>query len=114
LGELSLIGKFLEVPEYLLLRRFHRHASSRNNPHETQYDRRAMEWMTEFFKASSFAVALPSWTLMWDHLVTAWSSRLSIAQKLRMSGVVVRACRWHQSYMVQELRNARRATLLRP
>jgi glycosyltransferase involved in cell wall biosynthesis len=113
LGELSLMGKFLEVPEYLLLRRFHRRASSRNNPHATQYDRRATEWMTEFFKGSAFSVALPSWSLMWDHLVTAWSSQLSLAQKLRMSGVVVRACRWHQSYLVEELRNARRIALLR-
>jgi hypothetical protein len=113
LGELSLMGKFVEVPEYLLLRRFHQHASSRNNPHTTRYDRRSMQWMTEFFKASAVSIALPTWSLMGDHLRTVWSSRLFFAQKLRLSGVVARACRWHQSYLVEELRNARRLAFSR-
>ena len=42
LGELSLYGKFVEVPEFLLLRRFHEEASSRNNPHRPDYDRRTV------------------------------------------------------------------------
>jgi glycosyltransferase involved in cell wall biosynthesis len=106
LGELSLMGKFIEIPEYLLLRRIHGGASSQNNPQAARYDGRSVRWMTEFFKGSLLTTCLPSWSLLWDHLRTVWSSQLPFAQKLGLTGVVGRACRWHRTFLIEELRAA--------
>jgi glycosyltransferase involved in cell wall biosynthesis len=112
LGELSLQGKFVEVPEYLLLRRFHEGASSRNNPHSAKYDRRSVEWMTEFFKGSTMSTLLPSWCLLLDHLRTVWASRLPVPRKLELTTSVARAASWHRAYLLAELKSL--GTLLRP
>jgi hypothetical protein len=49
-------------------------------------------------------MCLPSWSLLWDHLITVWSSQLPFTQKLKLTGVVARACRWHQPFWLEELR----------
>jgi glycosyltransferase involved in cell wall biosynthesis len=108
LGELSLQGKFLEVPEHLLYRRIHGGASSQNNPAVAKYDRRSVEWMSEFFKGGTLRTCLPSWALLGDHLITIWSSRLRPMHKAKLTGAVVRAGRWYQRFLLEELQTVGR------
>jgi hypothetical protein len=104
LGELSLQGKFLEVPEHLLYRRIHGGASSQNNPHSAKYDRQSVVWMNEFFKGGTLRTCLPSWALLGDHLITIWSSGLGLVSKVKLTGAVIRAGRWYQQFLREELK----------
>jgi glycosyltransferase involved in cell wall biosynthesis len=113
LGELCLRGKFLEVPEYLLLRRMHRAASSQNHPYRTRADASSAAWTTEFFKGSALTTLLPSWSLLRDHLSSTWTSQLPLVQKLRLSTLIARTCRWNQRVLLEELRTLARALLRR-
>jgi glycosyltransferase involved in cell wall biosynthesis len=104
IGELSLIGKIVEVPDHLLLRRRHAAASNTNNPHTSKYDAAGVAWMTEFFKGSSLQIRLPSWTLLADHSLSVWRSHLSPSDKLKLGGVVIRACGWQRHFLLTELK----------
>lgn len=104
IGELSLIGKILEVPGHMLLRRRHVGASNRNNPHTTQYDAASVEWMAEFFKGPSWQIRLPSWTLLADHAASVWKADIVFGDKIRLSWEVLRACRWQRTFLWSELK----------
>ncbi len=104
IGELSLQGKIVEVPEHLLLRRRHRNASNANNPAAFKYDASSVDWMREFFKGPTWQINLPSWTLLADHLRTIWTSHLRVADKLRLTGVIAHACSWYRFFLLGELK----------
>ena len=108
IGELSLIGKILQVPGHLLMRRRHAGASNTNNPHSTQYNEASIEWMSEFFKGSSWQIKLPSWTLLADHAQSVWASDLPLTDKLKLAATVARACRWQSGFLWSELKAASR------
>lgn len=108
IGELSILGKIVEVPEHLLLRRRHQGASNTNNPHSTQYDEKSVEWMAEFFKGSGWQIKLPSWTLLADHSLTVLRSRLPVTDKIKLGVDVLRACRWQRTFLWSELKAAGR------
>jgi glycosyltransferase involved in cell wall biosynthesis len=107
LGELSLVGKFVEIPEYFLFRRFHPNSSGRNNPYISKYERSSVQWMTEFFKGSTWSTCLPSWTLIWDHAKTIWSSSLPLTEKIGLTTVCARTFHWYKPYFVEELKALR-------
>jgi glycosyltransferase involved in cell wall biosynthesis len=104
IGELCLIGKIVEVPDHLLMRRQHRNASNANNPAVFKYDATSVDWMKEFFKGASWQINLPSWMLLKDHSQTIWTSRLTIGEKLKLMGVIARACSWHRFFLLGELK----------
>ena len=107
LGELSLMGKFIEIPELLHLRRFHQDSSGSNNPFFLDEDHARFDWMLEFFRGSRLPILFPSWALLWDHLLTIWSSQLPLTKKLGLCGTLPRACSWYRRAYLGELSNAR-------
>lgn len=78
LGELSLTGKFFEIPEYLFVRRLHPGASSQNSGR--------VGWLVDFFKVPSWRACLPYWNLHADHFASIVRSELSMGQKLSLAG----------------------------
>lgn len=94
LGELSLLGKFFEIPEYLFLRRLHSGASSQNTTN--------LEWVAEFHKGRGGYVYLPFWHLNVDHFITIMCSGLSINQKLSLVGSLLRHMYWGQRQLLKE------------
>lgn len=106
LAELSLMGKFVELPEYLTWRRLHAASSGRNNPEFAPDRAQAIRWMAEFFKTSKAEVACPTWHLFRDHARVIWNGRLSLRQKLLSFVAVLRAMRWNWKRLVKELRPA--------
>jgi glycosyltransferase involved in cell wall biosynthesis len=108
LAELSLVGQFVEIPEYLLSRRLHGDASSMNNPSTSGYDRKSVLWMAEYFKGSKWRICLPTWSLALDHLVTIWRSGFGPREKMGLMSAVIKAGWWQRRFLAEELGAAAR------
>ena len=96
MAELSLKGKFVEIPQYLFCRRIHPGASSQNTT-------RLIE--TIDFYGDNRRVCLPFWNLNFDHVITVMSSELSVRHKLSLLGIVMRGMWWAHSRLFHELEN---------
>jgi glycosyltransferase involved in cell wall biosynthesis len=103
LGELSLMGKFREIPEYLYLRRIHSASSGMNNPAFAKDRAKAIGWMADFFRGSKSEVSRPTWHLMGDHLRTIRRSHLKLRHKAASIVAVLRAMRWNWRHLLGEL-----------
>jgi glycosyltransferase involved in cell wall biosynthesis len=95
LGELSLSGKFLEIPEYLCMRRLHPETSSRNAAN--------VEWMEDFFKTKSLTLCLPTWRLCFDHFITVIRSGLRIKEKLSLLVAILKSMYWYKARIAREI-----------
>ena len=104
IAELSLQGKFVEIPEFLFARRQHAGTSGRHNPEYAKDRGQAIEWMTEFFKGSKAEVTRPTWNLYRDHFGIVASAALPIRRKFGLMLDVLRAMRWNWNILVRELR----------
>lgn len=80
LGELCLLGRFIEVPDVLFLRRIHPEASSQMKGDE----RRLFKLMT----GRSGRIMLPEWQRVGGHLRTAIRSELRLLDKGSLAGVL--------------------------
>jgi glycosyltransferase involved in cell wall biosynthesis len=96
LAELSLQGKFVEIPEYLFLRRIHSGASSQNTTD--------LNWTTAFFGGSQKDVCFPFWNLNIDYLITVMNSDLGANDKLSLVGLVLRRMWWKHEQLLRELK----------
>jgi glycosyltransferase involved in cell wall biosynthesis len=104
LAELTLYGKFWEVPEFLFFRRLHEDASSRKNLAELQvyYEphRPAGVWMR-------------NWRHLWEHVLAVRRAPLPASEKARLGWVILRMAVGRRAGLVQEVAAAVRAQLLR-
>jgi len=98
LGELSLLGKFYEIPEYLFLRRLHAGASS----HDFSNNERLME----FFQLGSARITLSQWNSNLDHFITIIRSDLSVHNKLSLTIALLRRMYWGRSQLLKALTSA--------
>ena len=98
LAELSLRGKFVEIPEYLFFRRLHPGASSQNTTN--------LRWTAEFHTGNSGRLCLPFSNLSVDYLITIIKSELSVRYKLFLVGSVVRRIWWGHRRLLEELKIA--------
>jgi len=96
LAELSLRGKFVEIPERLFLRRIHPGASSQNLTN--------LEWTMEFQTGNRGRMCLPFWHLNVDHYVTIIKSELGLRYKLSLLGSLLRVMWWQRPRLLQELK----------
>lgn len=94
LAELSLKGKFYEVPEYLFLRRIHARASSQNTD---------LQWQIDFLDpAKKDKVIFPYMQRSWEHFTTVMKSKLPLAQKIGLIRLILRQLRWHKHRLYKE------------
>jgi glycosyltransferase involved in cell wall biosynthesis len=103
LAELSLLGKFIEIPEYMYLRRQHPESSGRNNPEFAKDRTQAITWMADFFKSSRAEVARPTWHLFVDHLKLVGRSQLPLSLKILLVTSLLRFVRWNWMRLMKEL-----------
>jgi glycosyltransferase involved in cell wall biosynthesis len=75
LAELSLLGRFIEIPENLFLHREHKSRSTRANPTWESFS----EW---FDPRNRKRLNLPSWCLLRDYIISAMSGPISWKQHL--------------------------------
>jgi glycosyltransferase involved in cell wall biosynthesis len=97
LGELATIGKFVEVPEPLFLRRVHPAASSQNT-HDVSY-------MVHLWTGSG-QKCLPVWSRSKDEFTTIVRSNLTLAEKLLLGGSLLRAMLGSRRRLLAELKVA--------
>jgi glycosyltransferase involved in cell wall biosynthesis len=94
LGELSLVGKFIEIPDCLFLRRIHTGASSRNSGD--------VEWQVMFYTGRK-GYSMKGLHRYFDHFITILFSQLSIRQKFSLLGSLLRVLNWSKQQISQEL-----------
>jgi hypothetical protein len=99
LGELSLKGTLVELPEHLFFRRFHPAASSQNDD---------PEWQSAFHTGKIGKAQLPQWRVCVDHIRTILTSNLSVGEKVQGLGVMGKRMLHSRHFLLQELRNASR------
>jgi glycosyltransferase involved in cell wall biosynthesis len=96
LAELSLRGKFVEIPEALFFRRVHSGASSQNSDN--------LRWTMKFHTGNEERICLPLWNLNIDHGITITKSNLTLRHKLSLLAVIIRSMCWDRSRLLQELK----------
>lgn len=108
LGELSLLGKFQEIPERLLLRRIHPRSSSQFGNAGATPDK---HWLTKYMKGDGAKLSLPYCSLTLDRLRIIAASRLSARQKVSLLRSLLRQVRWGRDRVWDELLTAGGVTL---
>jgi glycosyltransferase involved in cell wall biosynthesis len=103
LGELSLLGKFYEIPETLFVRRLHPGSSSQHGTSGTNPD---PKWLVHYGKGTHSSVSLPRWGISVDHFRTIMRSQLPFRQKLCLTRSLLRHMRWQRQKLFNELFSA--------
>jgi glycosyltransferase involved in cell wall biosynthesis len=97
LGELSLYGRFAEVPEYLLFRRIHPGAYS----HEVN-----LEKMRDFYtpsKKRGTALVFRSWRHLFEYLRAVIRAPLPFGERLRLFAYILRMMWWRKGDLAAEI-----------
>jgi len=100
LGELSLLGKFYEIPETLFLRRLHPNSTSQHGTSGTNPD---PKWLIRCWTGRDRSVSLPHWSLNIDHFRTITRSQLPFRQKLSVTRSLLRCMRWQREGLLKEV-----------
>jgi glycosyltransferase involved in cell wall biosynthesis len=100
LAELSLYGKFYELPEYLLFRRYH--------PASSSWDRKSTKKQIEWSDPGRMRYRLDTWEAesAFASAVRRCPARLS--EKLTMYNFLAKRCLWKRNELWEELKDAAR------
>ena len=100
MAELTLQGKFIEIPDYLFYRRWHSGASSWEavaNDEEVQ---------KEFWNAGSLDFTIPTWKQRLADFRSVRSTAMSLAEKRKLYSFLLRSMYWQKKVLVRELAQA--------
>ena len=100
LGELSLLGKFYEIPETLFVRRLHPGSTSQHGANGTNPD---PKWLIRCWTGRDRSVSLPHWSLNIDHFRTIMQAQLPFRQKLSVTRSLLRRMRWQREGLLKEV-----------
>jgi glycosyltransferase involved in cell wall biosynthesis len=103
LAELSLLGKFREVPEVLFERRIHPGSTSQHESCGMNPDRK---WLVRWWTGADSRWSPPRWSLRLDQFRTIVGSRLTPRQKLSLTRTLLRHVRWERRNLLRELGEA--------
>jgi glycosyltransferase involved in cell wall biosynthesis len=96
MAELTIHGKFVEIPELLFYRRMHSGASSHDSEDENR--------QAEFWQAKTNPFKMPKLRQNLQLLGSNWSSSVSILEKLRISSYILRRMNWQRSQILAEVK----------
>ena len=113
LAELSLLGRFVEIPELLQQRRIHGGNTGAANPAFSKKRIEQVEWMLRFFGGSRWEVVLPTWCLYVDYLGIVAGSGLGASEKMRLAAEILRVANWNRHYLGSELTTAFRVAVIK-
>ncbi len=103
-AELTLYGKFHEIPEYLFFRRFHETASSAY--------KKDLAMLQEFFDPKTRGrTSMRHWQHLSAHFASVARAPLAVGEKLRLESFVCRTGIWNRDELVRELLGAARQKL---
>jgi glycosyltransferase involved in cell wall biosynthesis len=95
IGELTLYGQFIELPERLFFRRVHRMASSR--------DRSDDAVQTDFWTGGRATFTFPHWKQSLACLRAIRRAPLPIMEKLRLQGHILRRMVWIRNVLFEDV-----------
>ena len=98
LGELTLYGTFVEVPEVLFHRRYEPTSAFRNATLEN--------WQEFFAPATRGTFVMRTWRHQAEYLRADLRSSLSLADKARVAGIIARRCIAVRGELLRELAGA--------
>ncbi len=104
-AELTLYGKFHEVPEYLFSRRMHPQASS--------WDRASAERQRDFWDPSKRRLIMSTWRSIYEYNKAVLRAPIPAAQKYALLRYLIRKAYWAREVMVEELADLLRYGVLR-
>lgn len=99
LAELSLYGKFCEVPKFQFFRRFHEDSSSWKRGNEAHEARR-------FYAANVRKIPFNAWRFHWTYVSAVLRSPLGLIAKAKLVGYLVRQMYWDRQSLCADLRSA--------
>ena len=102
LAELSLFGKFQEIPEFLFFRRFHAGDTSKLSKSGE---------MDEYLKPGGtrrIGMLCVAWHRLLDFTLAVWRAPLSLRQKAKLSLWLLRFSFWQRRVLMSEIRLAMR------
>lgn len=100
MAELTLQGKFIEVPDYLFYRRWHTGASSWETVANDE------EVQKEFWNAGSLDFTLPTWKQRLADFRSVRSTGLRLAEKRELYFFLLRSMYWQKKELLRELAQA--------
>ncbi len=95
IGELSLYGKFYEIPEYLFSRRMHEQASS--------WDRSDEETQKEFWDPSRKKMMFQAWRSAYEYYKAVMRAPISLSEKASLSAYLSKHSFWRKDELLSEL-----------
>ncbi|MEQ8783482.1 MAG: glycosyltransferase [Roseibium album] len=95
IAELTLHGKFVEIPQSLFSRRIHRMASSWN-PSDDEAQRK-------FWSASGKGFVLPTWRTGFSEIASVFKAPISASEKAKICRYIVRRMSWARVDLAHEL-----------
>jgi len=101
LAELSVMGKFVEIPERLYVRRIHA-GSSKGNADDSA-------WLRRYLSGSSKGVRAPYWHLCRDHAGIVARAPIPVTRKMVLLALLARTMASRRSRLLGELAELRRA-----
>lgn len=96
LGELSLLGKLVEVPEVLFHRRLHDGSMSQH--------RSDPEWLVKYW-GRRVSASMPRWARSRDHLSSILHADLPLPRKLGLVMSLLKVMRWQRDGLWDEIRD---------
>ncbi len=105
IAEMSLYGKFYEVPEHLFYRRMHEEASSAMKD--------VKDVMAFFDPKKKEKMFLRHWVHLGAHYRSVWRAPIPLGEKLILSGYLLKEVRWSHREYTGELSDAARRFLRR-
>ena len=105
IAEMSLYGKFFEVPEHLFYRRMHEEASSAMKDNK--------DVMAFFDPKRREKIFLRHWVHLGAHYRSVWRAPLNLGEKLTLSGYLLKQLKWSHEVYSEELSQAARQFLRR-
>ena len=101
LAELSVMGKFVEIPERLYVRRIHA-GSSKGNADDSA-------WLRRYLSGSSKGVRAPYWHLCRDHAGIVARAPIPVTRKMVLLALLARTMASRRSRLLGELAELRGA-----
>jgi len=98
LAELSLQGKFVEVPERLFYRRINARTHSGQQSES--------EILRRFWPNNKGALAFRTWKLHWEYFTAVVCAQLSLAEKFRLYIIILKRLNWRREILVREFVSA--------
>jgi glycosyltransferase involved in cell wall biosynthesis len=96
LAELTLYGKFREVPECFFYRRFHSESSS--------WDRKNIKHQLRFYDPSGrVRVACPQWGMNRGFWSAVWRAPIAVTEKLSIYRFLIRSLFWNRKDLAGEI-----------